>query len=428
MRTPILLAVCLAAPFLKSQDWPQWRGPQGDGIAPGTAAIPSEWSAKKNIKWRTPLAQPGNGSPIVSRGRVFVTMPEDDKGLRRSLYCFDARTGKKKWVRTVDFGQAMPTHPTNPHCSTTPAADTERVLVWHASAGFYCYDYAGKELWKRDLGEFRHQWGHGTSPVLYRNRVFLQSGPGAESFVAAFDKVTGKTLWRVVEPNHLTEEQIAKKRLAGTWCTPMIHRVGETDLLLCGQPTRLVAYDPDTGKVVWSSKGVSGKRGDLTYSSPVVGNGVCFLVGGWEGPTMGVRVGGEGDVTDSHRVWRLAGQMSNCATGMFADGAFFVPEMGGFLCCIDPKDGKRRWRTRVGRGNTWGSIVMADGKMLLTTQKGETVVFKPKAEKLEVLARNKIDEPTNSTPAVAGGEIFLRTHEALYCVANLAEKNAVDRK
>lgn len=424
-------ALVLLTVTLPAQDWPQWRGPSGNGIAPaqtGAAqtsaaqtvaapAVPLEWSDTKNVKWRTPLAQAGNGSPIVSRGRVFLTMPEDAEGKGRSLLCFDASTGKQLWKRTVAFDRKMPTHSTNPYCSTTPAADGERVIVWHSSAGLHCYDYAGKPLWRRELGEFRHQWGHGTSPVLYRDQVILHSGPGAQSFVASFRRSDGKTVWKVEEPPHLTPEQIAKKRLAGSWCTPLIQRVGDRDLVLCGHPTRIVAYDAADGTRVWWCQGLVSKRGDLTYSSPVVAGEVCMIMGGYVGPSIGVRMDGEGDVTGTHRLWRHPEQMSNCASGVFSDGAIFIPDMGGFVSCIDPKTGATRWRKRVGRGNTWGSIVQVGGRLYLTTQRGTTVVFKAEAEDLVLLAENKIPEPTNATPAIAGGQVFLRTHAALYCIA-----------
>lgn len=415
-RTRPVLAALWFPVAVFAQDWPQWRGPHGDGFAAPQRA-PLQWSKAENVKWRTPLAQAGNGSPIVANGRVFLTMREDDQGRKRSLYCFDRDRGGALWVRTIDFDRVMPTHATNPHCSTTPASDGERVVVWHASAGLFCYDFAGELLWQRDLGEFRHQWGHGTSPVLHDGKVILHSGPGRQSFVAAFDLATGEDIWRVDEPDHLTAEQIAKKRLVGSWCTPVVHRVGERDLVLCAQPTRVVAYDAGSGEVVWSCQGVACDKGDLTYSSPVIAGDVCVVQGGYEGPSVGVRMDGEGDVTATHRLWRHDIKMSNCASGIFADGAIFIPDLGGFLRCLDARSGVTRWRARIGRGQTWGSIVAADDRLYLMNQNGRTIVFEPNATELVVLAENDLGEATNSTPVISGGEIFLRTHEALWCIA-----------
>lgn len=405
-----------AAAASTSVGWAQWRGPTGDGVVPVQEVAPG-WDQKTNVKWRMPLAQPGNGSPIVAAGRVFVTMREDDEGKGRSLYCFDRESGRKLWVATVTIDRAMPTHETNPHCSTTPASDGRRVVVWHASAGMCCYDLEGKQLWRRDLGEFRHQWGHGTSPVLYGDNVILNSGPGEHSFVASFRLVDGTTAWRTDEPSLLTAEQIAKKRLAGSWCTPLLHRVGDRDLVLCGQPTRVVAYDAKDGSIVWWCDGISSKNGDLTYSSPTVAGDVCVIQGGYQGPSIGVRMDGSGNVTESHRVWRRDDVMSNCASGVFAGGAVFLPEMGGFVQCIDPKSGATKWRARVGRGNSWGSILKLGGRLYMMNQAGATHVFEPNSERLVMLASNELNEKTNSTPAISDGEIFLRTHEHLYCIA-----------
>lgn len=407
----------LASPALPLQDWPQWRGPDGNGVA-SPQSVPLEWDRETNVRWRTPLAQPGNGSPVVRGGRVFLTIPEDEEGLGRSLLCFSTEDGRLLWKRTVAFDRAMPTHGTNPHCSTTPAADGERVVVWHASAGLHAYDHDGELLWSRDLGEFRHPWGHGTSPVLHDGRVLLHTGPGETSFVAAFDLASGETVWRVEEPEHRTAEQLEQKRLSGSWCTPLVERVGGRDLVLCAHPSRVVAYDAATGEEVFWCAGLVSDRGDLTYSSPVVADGTWVVQGGYVGPSFGVRLDGEGDVTQTHRVWHRPDVMSNCASGVFAGGAVFLPDMGGFVYCIDPSDGSVRWKSRVGRGGTWGSIVLADGRLYLMDQNGTTSVFAPNADALELLARNPLGEATNSTPAIAGGEVFLRTHEALYCISD----------
>jgi len=432
MSLPYLCApaLALALSFAPStalssvEDWPGWRGPRGDGTSTETT-LPLEWSKDKNVKWKAPLARPANGSPIVAGGRVFLTMAEDTEGKQRSLYCFDRNDGKQLWVRTVDLGRKEPTHETNPYCGTTPASDGERVVVWHGSAGLHAYSLDGEPLWKHELGDFVHMWGDGTSPVIRNGRVFLHTGPDsvadagpeALSFVAAFDLATGKELWRTPEPNHLDAEAIEAKRLAGSWCTPVFTRVGERDLMICAQPTRLVAYDPTDGKIVWWCNGLTATRGDLTYSSPTIAGDVCVVVGGYVGPILGVRMDGQGDVTETHRVLYHAEQLSNCASGIHVDGHVLFPDMGGILWCIDTKSGAVKWKERIVRGGSWGSIVRAADRLYMLGQSGATVVFAPRADKLEILATNDLGEQTNSTPAVSNGELFLRTHEHLYCIA-----------
>ncbi len=412
----VVLTFSMLGGTVVAQDWPMWRGPVGNGVA-SVESAPLTWSREDNVKWHVSLARPGNGSPIVSGDRVFLTMAEDEEGKRRSLLCFDRDSGELVWKRTVEIGEAMPTHKTNPHCSTTPATDGERVVVWHASAGLHCYDFAGKPIWSRELGEFRHEWGHGTSPLIHDGRVVLQTGPGEEAFVTVLDLDTGETMWRHVEPDRRTPEEIEKKRMSGSWCTPLVEPIDGRAHVLCGLPTRVVAYDVERGAITWSCGGVAGKRGDLTYSSPSVASGVCLIQGGWEGPSLGVRIDGKGDVTETHRVWRREGVMSNVGSGIAIGDHFYIPDMGSIVHCIEAKTGKTKWKKRVGRGSSWSSIVSAAGRLYLTNQRGTTHVFEPNPEDLVVLASNGLEEQTNSTPAIAGSEIFLRTHEGLWCIA-----------
>lgn len=416
--------------LLVAQDWTAFRGPHGDGTTTSTA--PLTWDRETGVRWRVPLARAANGSPVVSAGRVFLTTAEDDEGQRRSLYCYDAKTGKELWVRTVEHDSVMPTHPTNPYGGSTPAADGERVVVWHGSAGLWCYDFEGKLCWKRPMGEFRHKWGYGTSPVLHRGRVVLHSGPGKQPFVAAFDLATGKTIWRQVEAVENYGEDGMTPRLIGSWCTPLIVERSDVAagdaatnaLVLCVHPTRIVAYDFEDGAVVWTCAGVSAKRGDLAYSSPVLAGDLCYVQGGYVGPAIAVRLGGTGDVTESRRAWYHPERASAVGSGVFAGGHIYMPYMDA-LAFIDPAEGKVLWVERVGKAQVWTSVVRAGDRLYVTNQRGTTVVFRPNPEKFEVLATNALGERSNSTPAVANGELFLRTHEALYCIAEPGEGGAV---
>ena len=239
-KTLLFVIFLVFAGTLGADDWPAFRGPSGNGISSEKTA-PLTWSAEKNVKWKVALPQPANGSPIVSNGRVFATSAQDKDGKERSLYCFDRKNGKQLWVRTVKFDKKMPTHKTNPYCGSTPAADGERVVVWHSSAGLYCYDFEGKELWKREFGEFRHKWGYGTSPVLYKGKVILHTGPGKRVLVTALDIKTGKTLWEKEEPQDGNGQERAKGGPMGSWATPVIFK----DQILLTMARRLVAYDPE---------------------------------------------------------------------------------------------------------------------------------------------------------------------------------------
>jgi len=397
----------------RAEDWPQFRGPLGNGVAQEDKA-PLHWGPGKNVRWKAKLPGPGNSSPIVSRGRVFVTCAEDE-GKKRNLYCFDRRTGKELWVRTVEFPSVEPTHQSNPYCASTPAADGARVVVWHGSAGVFCYDFDGKELWKTDLGAVRNEWGYGSSPILHRGKVILNFGPGDRAFLATLDLKSGKLLWKYDEPGG---PKTVLKGNSGSWSTPIVAQVGGEDQILCSMLTRVVACDPKTGACLWFLEGLAEEKVDLVYASPVVSGGIGVAFTGWgNGPTIGFKLGGAGDVTASNRLW-LTRQPQRIGSGVVVDGCVFIVNAGpGTAQCIECQTGKVRWTERLDGGESWGSVVMAAGRLYVTSRRGVTTVFRPDPEKLDVLAMNDLGEPSNATPAISDGQIFLRTDGHLYCIA-----------
>jgi len=409
--------VAMSAGVSRADDWPAFRGPSGNGVSAEKSA-PTEWSASKNVKWKTPLPSEGNGSPIVSNGRVFLTLSEDEEGKHRSLYCFDRKDGKKLWSKTVDyrFGKDEDTtHTTNPHCSGTPATDGKIVVAWHNSAGLVAYDFEGKELWKRDLGEFRHIWGHGSSPVIHDGKIILNTGPGKRVFVTALALADGKTLWETEEPTQGPDPSTNENgKYKGSWSTPMVVKVGGQEEILCLMPTRLVAYSPADGKILWWCEGNRFEKGDLAYASPVVVGDVCVTNAGFGGPGVGLKLGGTGDVTKSQQLWRNPTSPQSIGSGVAVGDHLYIP-YEGFIDCIDPKTGKAAWRQRL-MSAFWGSVVSAAGRLYVTDQKGTTVVFKPNPDKFELVAKNELGEKSNSTPAVSEGQIFIRTFKSLYCI------------
>jgi outer membrane protein assembly factor BamB len=275
----------------------------------------------------------------------------------------------------------------------------------------------GKPLWKRDLGEFSHIWGYGSSPIIDGDRVILHSGPGARIFVAAYDLRTGETLWEQPEPVDGDGSNTTDKRYFGSWATPVITTVEGQRQLLLSMPTRLNAYDPATGKLLWYSEGMGHKGGDLSYSSPIVAGDSVFITAGFGGPAMAVKLGGSGDVTKSHRLWHNQKNPQSIGTGVFAGGYIFRPNAGpGTLQCIDPQTGKIVWEHRAAGDNQWASIVLAGGLAYATSQNGTTVVFRPSHEKYDEVARNELNEHTNATPAIVDGAIVIRTFDNLVCI------------
>ena len=400
---------------LRGGDWPSFRGPNGNGIANEPKA-PLRWTADENIRWRVPIGE-GNGSPIVVSGKVFV-LNASDSGRKRSLHCLDRTTGKTQWVKTVETNKKSPTHQTNPYCGSTPASNGKVVVAWHGSAGLYAYDMGGKQLWKKELGEFRHMWGYGTSPIIVGDQVIMHCGPGKRVFLASFNINTGNSNWENDEPQDGDGQRRKKdKSYMGSWATPVLTRINGVSQLVCTMPTRVNGYDLKSGKILWWCNGISGERGDLAYSSPIIAGNVCYANGGYMGPAIGFPLGGKGDLT-SKRLWRLDRTSQNIGSGVFVNGHIFKANAGpDTLECVNPKTGKVVWQSkRTNAGNHWGSIIYAAGRLYVTGQKGTTVVFSPNTSEFQLLASNKLAERCNATPAFSNGEIFIRTYKHVYCI------------
>lgn len=413
----VTIVACLASSLsfsVRAADWPAFRGPTGMGVAAEKGEFPSEWGPDKNVKWKAAIPGGGNGSPIVSGGRVFLAAASPD-GARRSLCCYDRTTGKLLWRRDVEYQPDEPTHRTNKYAGSTPAADGERVVVWHGSPGLFCYDFSGTELWSTDPGDVGHVWGYGSSPVIYRGRVILNFGPGDEQFVAAFDLAGGKLQWKTAEPEGRSS---IRKGMVGSWSTPVIAAVDGEVQVINSMPSRVVAYDIDDGEILWSVEGLESPRGKLAYTSLMVSGEVGVALGGFHGPGLAFKLGGSGDVTGKSRLWLTEDrQPQRIGSGVIVGDYFYIGNAGpGTIQCIEVQTGKVRWTQRAG-GAHWASIVFAGGLLYATNQSATTHVFRPNPDEYEEVAENTLPGDTNATPAFSDGEIFIRAGQSLYCVA-----------
>jgi outer membrane protein assembly factor BamB len=413
-RTPLRCALVLAlitAPA-RADNWPAWRGPTGDGQC-AERDLPLKWSANENVRWKVKLPGPGNSTPVVWGERVFVTQATD-KGKKRGLLCLSRKDGKKLWEKFVEYDAAEPTHDTNPYCSASPATDGERVVVSHGSAGVYCYDLGGNELWRRDLGKCEHIWGNAASPVLYGELVILNFGPGDRTFLIAMDRKTGKDVWKVEEPGGKRGDK--GEAWVGSWTTPTLLKLKERDELIMSWPGVVKAYAPKTGELLWTCGGLAKDEGTdrLVYTSPLVGPEAVVAMAGYGGPALAVRPGGSGDVTEARRLWRQKSGPQRIGSGVIVGDHVYMLNEPGTAECIELKTGKTVWNERVGPG-AWGSLVRAGDRLYVTNVEGETLVLAAKP-KFEVLSRNPLKERTRASVAVSDGDIFIRTYEHLWCV------------
>lgn len=378
--------------------------------------LPTKWSKTEHVKWRVALPERGNSTPIVWKDRVFVTQPV---GAQRTLMCFDRKDGKLLWQKGVTTKEKEPTHGTNPYCSASPVTDGERVIVSFASDGLFCYDFTGKELWQRtDLGRQIHIWGNAASPVIHGDLCFLNFGPGATTYLLAVDKKTGKTVWKHDEDTGYgmkTPDVKGNAEYIGSWTTPVLMKVEGKDQLLMSWPRRLAAYDPASGKELWTSEGLN----PLVYTSPIHDGENVVAMGGFGGQAVAVRAGGSGDVTSSRRLWHLPRNPQRIGSGAIHEGRIYIHNDPGTAMCIDLKTGEALWTERLkgeGKsGTNWSSVMLADGICYTITQGGDCFVFKA-APKFELVSVNALGEPSNSSIVPSDGELFIRTHAALWCI------------
>ena len=424
---PLLAALVLLATLPASAaNWPAWRGPNGDGIST-EQNLPVKWSKTEHVRWRVPLPEAGNSTPIVWGDRIFVTQPV---GSRRTLRCLNRADGKLLWEVGVTTKEKEPTHGTNPYCSASPVTDGERVIVSFASDGLFCYDFSGKELWSRtDLGRQIHIWGNAASPVLHGNLCFLNFGPGETTYLLAVDRTTGKTVWKNEEPGGDSggpppvskdapkddKKAVPRGKWLGSWTTPPVISEGGRDSLLMSWPGRLCALDPATGKERWTSTGLT----PLVYTSPIYAAGIAVAMSGFGGAALALRTGGAGDVTESKRLWHHRNSPQRIGSGVLHEGHLYIHNDPGTAMCLNLETGKQVWSERLtgasATGANWSSVLLAEVKCYTITQGGDCFVFKA-SPTFELLATNPLGERSNSSIVPSNGELLIRTHQALWCI------------
>lgn len=414
MPLPRLAAVALLAAVAftlastaRADNWPAWRGPTGQGHT-AEKNLPTKWSTTENVKWKIDLPDSGNSTPIVWGDKIFLTQATE-KGKKRSLYCLSRKDGAKLWERTVEFNGKETIHQTNTYCAASPVTDGERVVVFHGSAGMYCYDFAGKELWTRKFGPCDHIWGSAASPIIYNDLVIHNFGPHEKSFLVALKKTDGSEVWKSDEYNGTGS--------VGSWSTPVVAKAAGRTELVVSWPAKVKSYEPETGKVLWTSNGIEkdGAKDRLTYTSALASEKYVFAAAGYGGGAMAVKTGGRGDVAESHRLWRKGKNPQRIGSGVIiGDHAYVVNEPS--VVCIDLKTGKEEWNKTI-NGGSWSSIVHADGTLYLTSQRGETLVFKADPKEYDEIAVNKLDGAvTRASIVPSADEFYIRTYKHLWCI------------
>lgn len=392
------LAVWIAAIFLlQPQDWPEFRGPTGQGHST-ERGLPLTWSESSNVLWKTAIPGKGWSSPAIKGDRIWLTTAtEEGKSLR--AICIDRDSGAI--IHNIEVFRLKNTGPLNAknnHASPTPVLDGDRIYLHFGALGTACVADSGEIVWKTRLDYDNGQHGPGGSPIIYEGLLIVSCDGLDVQFVAALDKATGKTRWKKYRQGYQA------------YTTPLLIRLPEGDQIVSPGAFRAIAYEPRTGKEIWH---VKYGEGFSNVPRPVYGHGMVFICTGFPEPALlAVRPGGRGDVTKTQVAWSLRRGVARTPSPLLISDELYVLNDNGVVTCVDAKTGEERWVARVG-GNHSASPIYADGRIYFLSEEGESVVIAP-GKQFQILARNRLDGETLASMSVSGGSIFVRSHTHLY--------------
>lgn len=396
------LAALLLPAMATAGDWPQFRGPSGQGHVVGDK-VPTEFSPDK-ARWKVALPGSGWSSPSVVAGRVYLTaaVKDEDAHSLRAL-CLQARDGKKVWdVEVFKQGAgAFRPHHKNSHASPTPVVAGNRLYVHFGHQGTACLDLDGKVLW-RDVQKFPPVHGNGGSPALVDGLLIFSCDGARAPYVVALDAKTGKEKWKSLRPE-TNAEQFA-------FSTPLVIEVKGKQQLIIPAAGQVQALEPKTGKEIWRVKYPGGYS---VIPRPVYGHGLVYVCTGYNSPVLlAIKPDGAGDVTETHVAWRERRGVPHTASPLLAGDELYLVSDAGFASCLDAKTGKNHWTRRLG-GEYSASPILADGKIYFLSEEGVCTVVKADT-KFEEVATNKMEERTLASFAVADGALFVRTDKHLF--------------
>lgn len=417
-------------------NWPSFRGPEASGIADGQQP-PTTWSVKDNVnvRWKTPIPGLGNSCPIVWGDRVFVTTAisgDPDPKIRTGnygdvesvddtsrhtwkLYCLHRDTGEILWERTTCEGvPKCKRHLKGSQANCTPATDGRRVVACFGPEGMYCFDFAGKLLWKRDLGNLdssftldkEYEWGFGSSPIIHDGLVILQCDVSRDSFIAAFSLEDGSRVWSTAR------DEIP------SWSTPTIWPAGDHVEIVTNASQYARGYDAATGKELWRLA----KKSECTIPTPFAGRGKMFVVSGNRPiqPIFALRPGAAGDISlkdgehqNAHVAWSKMRGGPYMPTPILYGPHLYVCSNAGIVTCLDADSGKEVYKERMGGVSYTASPVAADGRLYFTSEQGQVRVIRA-GPKFELLAVNEMDDICMATPAISAGAFFVRSQHFVW--------------
>jgi outer membrane protein assembly factor BamB len=435
-----IIAAALCNYNARADNWERFRGPNGTGVA-SDKNIPIEFGKSKHLRWKTPVPGVGNSSPVVWGDRVFLQSAGSD-GTSRTLYCFDAKSGKEVWNRSIKASKPDKSiysgRPDSSYANASAATDGQAVYIpfWNGKdIVMTAYDFKGEQLWQRNLGEFVSQHGPGASPMVYKDLLIFSLDKDATREVAdpnGKKDAKGKTITKKVPvPNPSTLYALDTKTGKSVWEVPreairacysmpfiLERQSGEPELMVTST-SAVTSYDPLTGKANWYWTWSFPKDPLRTIAASTFVNDMLLSCSGdGSGPRFmaAVTLKGKGKETKGEQAWINDKKFPYVTSPLVRDGLVFFVNDTGYAGCFDPKDGKEIWFERLPGAKFYASPVMIDGKIYAATESGDVHIIEA-SPKYQLLATNSLGEQILATPAVSNGALFIRTKSHLYCFA-----------
>ncbi len=413
----LILAAFSAGVFAQEQEnWPRFRGPNGQGIS-SAAGLPVAWGPEENVAWKTEIPGVAWSSPIVWGDRIFLTTATDE-GKECRVLAVDRNTGNILWDKLVFTQEPRFKHEKNTHATSTPTTDGRAVYAVFSSGGFVALDFDGNILWtNRDL-HFYSQHGFGASPILYDDLLITPINPSNteepkrlgwqipwdQSYLLALDKNTGKERWR---------GKRGMSRIAHV--TPIVVAVDGKDQIISPAGDVIQGFDPKSGELIWTVF----SQGEGVVPSPAIGDGLIYTASGFEATTLRtVRPNGQGDCTETHIAWEQKRNTPSMASLLYVKPCLYSAIDGGTFTAYDAASGEPLWQKRLG-GALNPSPLYADGKIYVLSEQGTTTVLQLAAdpkEEARIIAKNELDEHVLASIVVAGKQLLIRTDQHLWCI------------
>jgi outer membrane protein assembly factor BamB len=390
-----------------TENWPQFRGPRGDGTSTASGA-PKEWSETKNVRWKVPIHGRGWSSPVIWGPQIWMTTATED-GKKMSGVCVDRDTGAVVHDLLIyENEKPLFCHPLNSYASPTPVTENGRVYLHFGSYGTACLDSAtGRTIWSRRDLPCDHFRGPGSSPILFGDLLIVHFDGFDLQYVAALEKGTGKTAWKTTRSNDFggTDNGDFKK----AYSTPLVIEAAGREQLISAGSRAAMSYDPRTGEELWRVRFES-------FSStvrPLFGEGLIYINTGFgKADLLAVRPDGRDDVTDTHVIWTAKKGVPSKSSPVLLGGLIYMVHDAGVATCLDAGSGEEVWKERLD-GEYSASVVATAEAVYFSSHEGETTVVRP-GRKYERLALNRLDDGFMASPAIAGKALFLRTRTHLY--------------